>query len=122
VKCSFSEGAKTSTLLPSGSWNTQTPSPLWLNRSPKTRPKKSAVASGFSVRVPTHPILRSSTVDRLPCPLDDVDFRWKASASVPDPIASGRTSGLHRYALRESLEGAHLATFIPGAAERPRTA
>jgi hypothetical protein len=65
VKCSFSEGANTSTLLPSDSWNTHTPSPLWLDRSPKTRSKKSAVASGFSVRVPTHPILSSLTVERL---------------------------------------------------------
>ena len=37
-------------MLPSGCWNTHTPSPLWLNRSPKTPPKQSAVASGFSVR------------------------------------------------------------------------
>jgi hypothetical protein len=89
VKCSFSEGPKTSTLLPSGSWKTQTPSPLWLKRRPRTRPKKSAVASGFTVRVPTHPILRSFKVERLPCPHRDVGSVTKR---LSPKVANGGTA------------------------------
>jgi len=67
-------GTNTSALLPSSSWKTQTSSPLWLKRRLKTLRKKSAIASGFSVRVPTHPIFDNLTDDllhRLPDPLSE---------------------------------------------------
>src|SRR5215213_10366772 len=46
-------GPKTSTLLPSGNFNTQNPGRSTSDRRPRTSRKKSTVGWKFSVRVPT---------------------------------------------------------------------
>jgi hypothetical protein len=65
VKCVFSEGPNTSALLRPAAGRTRTSSPLWLKRRLKTLRKKSAIASGFSVRVPTYQIFDNLTDERL---------------------------------------------------------